>query len=148
MSETASRNFDVQARSVREKICFDRLCAATGSQDGQNAFLGKAPSILNCWVARFGGKAHIESPADGISEKVVIQLRYVERAEIESLISKMLNALPIESESGIWYFGPRVKYCPDMPEIVEVPFEIGSQKVDGFAADLELFACMSLKPAT
>lgn len=148
MSEAASRNIDPAARTRREKICFEHLCHATGSKEGQNAFNGKAPPTLNCWVARFGGKAHIDSPPDGVSEKVFIQFRYVEKSEIETLIGKMLNSLPIEGIDGIWYFGPRVKYCPDIPEIAEIPFDVNGAKVEGYAADLELFACISLKAAT
>ena len=145
MSDAASRELDLQARAVRERICFNHLCAATGSKEGQNAFMGKAPRILNCWLARFGGKAHVDSPPDGISEKVVVAFRYVERDSIEALIAKMLNSLPIENVDGVWYFGPRIKYCPDIPEIVDLDFDVGGQKVPGFAADLELFAGISMR---
>ncbi len=145
MSDAASRELDLQARAVRERICFNHLCTATGSKEGQNAFLGKAPRILNCWLARFGGRAHVDSPPDGISEKVVVAFRYVERYAIEELMVRMLNSLPIENVDGVWYFGPRIKYCPDIPEIVDLDFEVNGQKVPGFAADLELFAGISMR---
>lgn len=137
---------DLGARQAGERICFDHLCQATGCKDGQNAFFGKSPKILNCWVARFGGKPHIDSPPMGIAEKVVVAMRHTDRAEIDAWISKMLDSVPLRAAGGVTYFGPRAEFSPDIPEIVELEFEVNGQAVPGYAADLELFGCIDLMP--
>ena len=138
------RNYDLSAKAGGERQCYEHVLKATGLKDGQNAFLGSAPPILNCMLAVFGGKAHADSPPGGLLEKVVFRLRFVEYATINDLIGKILDCLPMEDDGRVFYFGSRNKFCPDPPEIVQVAFELNDQKVNGFAADVELVAGINL----
>lgn len=140
----APRNYDLTAKSEGERLCYEHILKATGLENGQNAFLGSAPPILNCMVALFGGKAHTDSPPGGLLEKAVFRLRFIEYATINDLVGKILDCLPLETDGRVIYFGPRNKFCPDPPEIVQVNFDVAGQTVPGFAADVELVAAINL----
>lgn len=144
--EQVDQQLDPTGQYDGERQCYEHVVHAAGLKDGQNAFFNATPSTLNATTFLFGGKCHTDSPPMGLAEKVTVRMRYANQEDIQSIVAKFRNALPLRNNRVI-YFGWRFEYAAETPELVPTEFEMpNNQKVKGWSADFELVCCLNLFP--
>lgn len=145
--EKVDNGFDPGARADAERSVYDHLVGAMGLKDKQSAFLNQTASVLNSCSFLFGGNCGIDSPPLGIAEKLVVRLRYAERAKLEEAYDAMCNALPMRGNGGrVIYVGFRCEWGFERPEVLDVAVDLGNGKTAVvWAADVELRAIFGLR---
>jgi len=145
--EKVDKGFDPNARADAERRIYEHLVSAMGLKDRQSAFLNQTPEAMNACGFEFGGECGIDFVPMGIAEKLVIRMRFADRAVLEGKYDQMCNALPMRSKDGrIVYVGFRFEHGYERPVITDALVQIAPGKsVTVWASDVELRAIFGLR---
>lgn len=144
--ERVDNGFDPNARQEAERIAYEHLVDAMGLTDKQSAFFDQTPETINSCAFVFGGNCGMDSPPMGIAEKLVVRMRYADRAALYEAFDRLCNAVPLKGNGQpIVYVGFRCEWGYERPEAVEVLLDLGQgRQVPMWAADVELRAVFGL----
>lgn len=144
--EKVDNGFDPDARKQAERMAYEHLVDAMELKDRQSAFLNQTADVINSCAFLFGGKCGIDSPPMGIAEKLVVRMRYTDRAKLETALDRLCNAVPMKGNGNpICYVGFRCEWGYERPEVLDTLVDLGKgQTVTVWAADVELRAVFGL----
>jgi hypothetical protein len=137
--EKVDKGFDPNARADAERRIYEHLVSAMGLKDRQSAFLNQTPEAMNA--------CGFEFVPMGIAEKLVIRMRFADRAVLEGKYDQMCNALPMRSKDGrIVYVGFRFEHGYERSVVTDALVQIAPGKsVTVWASDVELRAIFGLR---
>jgi len=146
LEQKIDTGFDPNARQDAERIIYDHLVEAMELKDKQSAFFDQTPEAINACGFRFGGNCGMDSPPMGVAEKLVVQMRFADRAKLYAAFDRMCNALPLKGTGHpVIYAGFRCEWGYERPDAVDVQVDLGNGKtVTVWAADVELRAVFGL----